>query len=126
MRHARVRQAVVALMAEYRLDAIAYPLQKRLVVPIIDPNQADRNGILAAITGFPAITVPAGFSAPTSDAPIGVPIGIDFLGRPWSDGRADRDRPPLRASDESPQATAQHAAVGGEIAAKLLDPGSSH
>lgn len=34
LRHARVRQILVLLMAEHRLDAFVYPLQKRLVVPI--------------------------------------------------------------------------------------------
>jgi amidase len=50
-------------------------------------NQADRNGILASVTGFPAITVPAGFSQPSATAPLGVPVGMDILGRPWSEGR---------------------------------------
>jgi len=31
--------------------------------------------------------MPAGFSEPSAQAPLGVPIGIDFLGRPWSEGR---------------------------------------
>ena len=37
------------------------------------------------IAGFPAITVPAGFSPPTESAPIGVPVGIEFLGPPFSE-----------------------------------------
>lgn len=82
----RLQLAVLGLMAGHRLDALAYPLQKRLVVPVGESQQADRNGILAALTGFPAIDVPAGFSQPTSSAPIGVPVGLDFLGRPWSEG----------------------------------------
>jgi Asp-tRNA(Asn)/Glu-tRNA(Gln) amidotransferase A subunit family amidase len=87
LRNQRTRQTLIALMAEYRLDALVYPLQKRLVVPVTELTQADRNGILAAVTGFPAITVPAGFSQPTPSAPLGVPIGMDILGRPWSEGR---------------------------------------
>jgi len=54
-------------------------------VLIGEPVQIDRNGILASLTGFPAITVPGGFSPPTAQAPIGVPIGVEFLGRPWSE-----------------------------------------
>jgi Asp-tRNA(Asn)/Glu-tRNA(Gln) amidotransferase A subunit family amidase len=83
----RTRQTVIELMAEYRLDALVYPLQKRLVVPVTELTQVDRNGILAAVTGFPAITVPAGFSPPSPNAPLGVPVGMDILGRPWSEGR---------------------------------------
>jgi amidase len=87
LRNQRIRQMLISVFAEYKLDAIVYPLQKRLVVPLSECNQADRNGILASVTGFPAITVPAGFSPPTDIAPLGVPIGMDILGKPWSEGR---------------------------------------
>lgn len=87
IRNQRSRQELISVMAEHRLDALVYPLQKRLVVPLTELNQADRNGILASVTGFPVITVPAGFSAPSAEAPLGVPIGMDILGRPWSEGR---------------------------------------
>jgi Asp-tRNA(Asn)/Glu-tRNA(Gln) amidotransferase A subunit family amidase len=87
VRNARTRDRLISLMAEHQLDALIYPLQQRLVVPLSELNQADRNGILASVTGFPAITVPAGFSNPTATAPIGVPVGMDILGRPWSEGR---------------------------------------
>ena len=87
LRNARTRDKLVSMLAEHRLDAVIYPLQQRLVVPTTELNQADRNGILASVTGFPAITVPAGFSKPTATAPLGVPIGMDILGRPWSEGR---------------------------------------
>ena len=71
--------------ASNNLDAIIYPEQKNLVVKIGSPSQSGRNGILAALTGFPVVTVPVGFSRPTEDAPIGVPIGMEVLGRPWSE-----------------------------------------
>ena len=77
------------LFADNRLDALVYPLQKRLVVPIGE-DQVERNGILGAASGFPAITVPGGFSAATDTAPIGVPVGIEFLGRPWSEAELIR------------------------------------
>ena len=73
------------LMAQNHLDALVYPHQKRLVVPIGETFQPDRNGLLAALTGFPAIVVPAGFSATTANAPIGVPVGIEFMARPWEE-----------------------------------------
>lgn len=87
VRNQRTRRALTSIFAEHKLDALVYPLQKRLVVPLTEPNQADRNGILASVTGFPAITVPAGFSQPTATAPLGVPVGMDILGKPWSEGR---------------------------------------
>jgi amidase len=73
------------VMAKNNVVALLYPHQKRLPVMIGEPNQAERNGILASLAGFPAITVPAGFSTPTESAPIGVPIGIEFLGPPFSE-----------------------------------------
>ena len=73
------------LMAENHLDALVYPHQKRLPVPIGEFNQSDRNGILTAVTGFPSIAVPAGFSSPTADAPVGVPVGMELIGQPWSE-----------------------------------------
>jgi Asp-tRNA(Asn)/Glu-tRNA(Gln) amidotransferase A subunit family amidase len=80
-----LKQRVADLMAHNRLDALVYPHQKILPVQIGQTNQAQRNGILGALTGLPAITLPAGFSSPTSSAPIGVPVGLEFLGRPWSE-----------------------------------------
>lgn len=70
------------IMDSYHVDALFYPHQKRLVVDIGEPNQADRNGILSALTGYPAITFQGGFSTPTATAPIGVPIGLELLGKP--------------------------------------------
>ncbi|KAJ4398692.1 hypothetical protein N0V85_006218 [Neurospora sp. IMI 360204] len=69
------------------LDAIIYPEQKNLVVKIGSPSQSGRNGILAALTGSPVITVPVGFSEVTTEttAPLGVPIGMEILGRPWTE-----------------------------------------
>jgi Asp-tRNA(Asn)/Glu-tRNA(Gln) amidotransferase A subunit family amidase len=73
------------LMAKNRLDALVYPHQKCLVLPIGATFQKDRNGNIAPAGGFPAIDVPAGFSAPTADAPIGVPVGMELLARPWQE-----------------------------------------
>ncbi|KAI9715960.1 MAG: hypothetical protein M1812_005594 [Candelaria pacifica] len=67
------------------LSFLIYPEQKNLVVKIGSPSQSGRNGILAALTGSPVVTVPAGFSPKTNQAPIGVPIGMEILGRPWSE-----------------------------------------
>jgi Asp-tRNA(Asn)/Glu-tRNA(Gln) amidotransferase A subunit family amidase len=79
-----LRQAIVTVLAANHLDAILYPHQKRLVVPIGE-DQADRNGVLSNSTGFPALTFQGGFSPPTATAPIGVPVGIELLGPEWSE-----------------------------------------
>jgi Asp-tRNA(Asn)/Glu-tRNA(Gln) amidotransferase A subunit family amidase len=79
-----LRQAVMTVIAANRLDAILYPHQKRLVVPIGE-EQAERNGVLSNSTGFPALTFPGGFSPPTANAAIGVPVGLELLGPEWSE-----------------------------------------
>ena len=83
-KRAELQQRVMKLMADERLDAIVFPHQQRLVVPIGE-KQVERNGALGSVTGFPSIVVPAGFSSPTPTAGLGVPVGIEFLGRPWSE-----------------------------------------
>lgn len=85
MRMDEVKIEVANLMAKNQLDALVYPHQKCLVLPIGATFQKDRNGIIAALAGFPAIEVPAGFSTPTPDAPIGVPVGMELLGRAWAE-----------------------------------------
>ncbi|KAF2774213.1 amidase signature enzyme [Teratosphaeria nubilosa] len=67
------------------LDALIYPEQKNLVVPIGSPSQSGRNGILAALTGSPVVTVPVGFTESTASAAEGVPIGMEILGRSWTE-----------------------------------------
>lgn len=84
LKRLELQQTIMKVMADQKLDALVYPHQKRLVVPIGE-TQVERNGVLGAITGFPAITIPAGFSPRSESAPIGVPVGIEFLGRPWSE-----------------------------------------
>ncbi len=69
------------------LDALIYPEQSNLVVKIGSRSQSGRNGILAAVTGHPVVTVPAGFSPQSADAPIGVPVGMEILGMKWTEPR---------------------------------------
>lgn len=82
---AELRKLLLKVMDDNKIDALVYPHQQVLVAKIADGNQPGRNGILASITQTPAITVPAGFSTPDADAPQGVPVGIEFLGRQWSE-----------------------------------------
>ena len=70
-------------MKKHNLHALVYPHQQILVVKTGAPSQAKRNGIVASTMGWPAITVPAGFSAPDENAPQGVPVGIEFMAMPY-------------------------------------------
>ncbi|KAI1847650.1 hypothetical protein JX266_006502 [Neoarthrinium moseri] len=79
--------ALRATFSDNQLDAVIYPEQKNLVVKVGSPSQSGRNGILAALTGTPVVTVPVGFSPPTDEAPVGVPIGMEILGLPFTESK---------------------------------------
>ncbi|KAK2767319.1 hypothetical protein FQN53_006510 [Emmonsiellopsis sp. PD_33] len=80
-----LKLAVQTTFKTNSLDAMIYPEQQNLVVKTGSPSQSGRNGILSALTGSPVVTIPAGFSPTTKDAPAGVPIGMEILGLPWTE-----------------------------------------
>jgi amidase len=71
-------KALVAVMDRDRLDAIVYPTVRR-IAPVIGGAQPGSNAALSANTGFPAISVPAGFTAG------GFPVGVELLARPFGE-----------------------------------------
>jgi amidase len=73
-----IRNAVVAAMEEHRVAALVYPTIRRKPARLGEP-QLGTNCQLSAASGLPALAVQAGF---TDD---GLPIGLEFLGRPWSE-----------------------------------------
>ena len=108
LRRDDLRQAVMTVIAVNKLDAILYPHQRRLVVPIGE-DQVERNGVLSNSTGFPALTFPGGFSRPTPSAPLGVPVGIEILGPDYSEPTLMATRICLRAASHTPPASREHA-----------------
>ncbi|MCC6245160.1 MAG: amidase [Gemmatimonadaceae bacterium] len=81
---AALRVAVTSLMDSLRLDAMIYPTWSNLPRKIGDLNtpHGDNSQLFSPTTGFPAITVPMGY---TADATL--PAGLSFFGRAWDDGR---------------------------------------
>lgn len=75
-----LKRAVLKAMADNRLDALIYPTVTAKA-PLLNELQRLEaiTCYLSANSGLPAITVPGGF---TTD---GFPVGIELLGRPWSE-----------------------------------------
>ena len=83
-----VRAALLSVLDEHNLDALVFPTlpcpasprhdaeDDTYVCNIDDPY---RPCYMASTTGFPEITVPAGFTADI------LPVGLSFLGRPFSE-----------------------------------------
>ncbi len=80
----QLRNRVVEIMGKYDLDAIVYPHQKRPVVKVGE-SQVERNGAIGSVTGFPSCVVPGGFTQAKTEAPGGIPVGIEFLTREWDE-----------------------------------------
>ncbi|WP_059040431.1 amidase family protein [Paenibacillus rubinfantis] len=74
------RESLLKVMADNNLDAIVYPTSTQPPALIGEGQSSGNNNRLSPFSGFPAITVPAGF---TSD---GLPVGIEFLGRAFDEG----------------------------------------
>lgn len=74
----QLKSTLHSLMATQNLDALAYPTT-RSKAALVGEVQPGNNCHLSAISGFPAITVPAGFT------PDGLPVGIELLAQPWQD-----------------------------------------
>lgn len=82
-----LKLALAGTFARHSLDALIYPEQANLVVKIGSPSQSGRNGVLGALTGSPVVTVPVGHSPQNEEAQRGIPIGMEILGRPWSEDK---------------------------------------
>ncbi len=79
-KRAAIQQVILKLMEDQKLDALVYPTLTRRPAMIGDP-QGGTTCQLSASTGFPAISMPAGFT------PEGLPIGVELLGRPFDDAK---------------------------------------
>lgn len=80
----KLKTQIMDIFARKNIDILLFPHQQQLVCKIGE-NQLERNGVLASVTGFPSLCMPAGFSDRNQDAPIGVPVGVEIFGRPFSD-----------------------------------------
>lgn len=78
---AGLRAAVIRAMDTERLDALVHPTWSnppRLIGDLNTPH-GNNSPFFSPSTGFPAMSVPMGYSRST------LPAGITFFGRPWSE-----------------------------------------
>ena len=78
---AKLRDGVIRLMDHQRLDALVYPTWSnppRLIGDLNTPH-GDNSQLFSPSTGFPAISVPMGYTRGV------LPAGLQLLGRPWSE-----------------------------------------
>ena len=77
----KLRAAVLGTMDGLKLDAFVYPTWSnppRLIGDLNTPH-GDNIQLFSPSTGFPAITVPMGYTRRV------LPAGLQFFGRPWSE-----------------------------------------
>ena len=138
-KRAAIQQTILKLMEDQKLDALVYPTLRRKPARIDDP-QGGSTCQLSASTGFPAISMPAGFTAD------GLPVGVELLGRAFDDAklvsyayayeqaghhrRAPARTPPLHGASAVPlmtwQSSVQAPGAGRTVSAKFtFDPATS-
>lgn len=77
----KIRQLLIDVMERENVDALIYPVKSLPAPPIGSADDGPRDNNISAVTGLPAIVLPAGVTA------AGLPIGIEMLGRPFSEAR---------------------------------------
>ena len=126
-----IQQSILRLMEDQKLDALVYPTMRRKPARVNEP-QGGSTCQLSASTGFPAISMPAGFTAD------GLPVGIELLGKAFDDAklvsyaysfeqathhrRAPLRTPALSATSMITWQTVQSAAGGSITAQFKFDP----
>ncbi len=74
------REGIDAVMDKHRLDALLAPTDSPPWVTdlVLGDHFIGGSSTLAAVAGYPSITVPAGYV-------YGLPVGVSFFGRAWSE-----------------------------------------
>lgn len=78
-----LRAALVALIEKHQLDALVLPFRTAVIDTIPAEGgggRAETRNSLSSYTGLPTLIVPGGFFPGD-----GMPFGLQFLGKPWSE-----------------------------------------
>lgn len=80
-RQREIRHLLIDVMDRANVEALIYPVKSLPAPPIGTADDGPRDNNISAVTGLPAIVLPAGLTAS------GLPIAIEMLGRPFSEAR---------------------------------------
>lgn len=80
-RQRQVRQSLIDLMNRESVEALVYPVKSLPAPPIGMADDGLRDNNISAVTGLPAVVLPAGVNV------AGLPIAIEILGRPFSESK---------------------------------------
>jgi Asp-tRNA(Asn)/Glu-tRNA(Gln) amidotransferase A subunit family amidase len=139
-RHA-VQTILLQCMQEQRLDALVSPMSTVPPRKLTSPREPVSNGrspigwSLIGQQGFPAITVPAGFTTAVWDraadgtggsrlvgpVPVALPVGVDFMARPFDEPLLFRIASAYEASTHHRRPPADFAPVSGAAAGQNPD-----
>jgi amidase len=108
-----IQQTILKLMEDQKLDALVYPTMRRKPARIDEP-QGGSNCQLSASIGFPAISMPAGF---TGD---GLPVGVELLGRAFDDAKLVSYAFAYEQATHRRRAPARTPALGGRLNVPLI------
>jgi amidase len=108
-----IRQMILKAMEDQKLDALVYPTLRRKPARIGDP-QGGATCQLSASTGFPAIAMPAGFTAD------GLPVGVELLGRAFDDAKLVSYAYAYEQATHHRRAPARTPALAGRLSVPLV------
>jgi Asp-tRNA(Asn)/Glu-tRNA(Gln) amidotransferase A subunit family amidase len=74
-----VKSLIISMMDRYGVDVLVHPFKSLTAPPLGTSDRGPRDNPVSAITGLPAIVVPAGVNSE------GLPISLEILGRPFSE-----------------------------------------
>ena len=117
-KRAAIQESILKLMEDEKLDALVYPTMRRKPARINEP-QGGSNCQLSASTGFPAISIPAGFTAD------GLPVGVELLGRAFDDAKLVSYAYGYEQAQHRRRAPARTPALGSGLRVPLMTWSSS-
>ncbi|HUF71131.1 MAG TPA: amidase family protein, partial [Longimicrobiales bacterium] len=103
-----IRQALIDVMDRHQVEALVYPMKSLPAPPIGTADAGPRDNAISAVTGLPAIVVPAGMGRE------GLPFAVEILGRPFSEAGLIRLADAYERSSRRRVAPAQAPPLSGD------------